>query len=168
MQSEAIVIFAAALAPRLVLGSDILPRQNVASAVCDSILKTAPTAPPDVNSALAKYPQSDSCHVTLPGTVQDDWSSYLSQVKSWLDDNEKITGCQGYSQFMSHAAVNCKASSTSADSSPAASSSSVTGTGSASAAASPSSSTAAAAPRETGGGNIIIGLAAAALAMAAV
>ncbi|OHF00458.1 infection structure specific protein [Colletotrichum orchidophilum] len=72
---------------------DVLPSQTELSAdpclnALGTVYANAPTAPPKILSyEMTAPPQTDPCSVTVPADLSADYSSYTSEVLSWVDAN---------------------------------------------------------------------------------
>ncbi|KAK1570232.1 infection structure specific protein [Colletotrichum navitas] len=72
---------------------EVLPRQtDIAADPCLNFLNTvyanAPTPPPKIVSYEMTAPhQTDPCSITVPAELSADYSSYTSEVLSWVDAN---------------------------------------------------------------------------------
>ncbi|KAM6478329.1 hypothetical protein HDV62DRAFT_400805 [Trichoderma sp. SZMC 28011] len=53
-----------------------------------SFVKTIPTPPPAIVSDLSKNPQTDPCKVSFPSSLSAEYSSYSSEVVSWLEGHK--------------------------------------------------------------------------------
>ncbi|KAF3057695.1 hypothetical protein CFAM422_012209 [Trichoderma lentiforme] len=53
-----------------------------------SFVKTIPTPPPAIVSDLTKNPQTDPCKVSFPSSLSAEYSSYSSEVVSWLNGHK--------------------------------------------------------------------------------
>ncbi|KAL7910519.1 hypothetical protein GGI35DRAFT_449014 [Trichoderma velutinum] len=53
-----------------------------------SFVKTIPTPPPEIVSEIAKNPQTDPCKFSFPSSLSAEYSSYSSEVVSWLNGHK--------------------------------------------------------------------------------
>ncbi|KAK4066240.1 uncharacterized protein Triagg1_8072 [Trichoderma aggressivum f. europaeum] len=65
---------------------DTDPNKCVSEAL--SFVKTIPTPPPEIVSDLSKNPQTDPCKVSFPSSLSAEYSSYSSEVVSWLEGHK--------------------------------------------------------------------------------
>ncbi|KAF4583152.1 hypothetical protein GQ602_006296 [Ophiocordyceps camponoti-floridani] len=94
--------------PMLQARGTILPRETATPTVsgiseeclmaAESVLGTAPSPPPDVQSAILKNPQTNPCDFSTPQSLTSQFSSYSSLLASWASSNEnKLTACSDLS-----------------------------------------------------------------------
>lgn len=172
MQTKTLI---AALFAGSAFGSGILPRQtDAAASACSSIIKSIPTPPSALVSALAKNPATDLCKFSVPASLSKEFGSYTSSISSFFDKNKgQLTKCPGFSQIKSQAPIDCKAAASTTAKSTSGSATAkttagakTTGTGTtASAQQTGTSSSKAGAARETG--MVMAAVAAAGFALAA-
>ncbi|KAK1659532.1 hypothetical protein BDP55DRAFT_772509 [Colletotrichum godetiae] len=89
---------------------DVVPRQTeLAADPCLNALGTvyanAPTPPPKILSyEMTAPPQTDPCSITVPAELSADYSSYTSELLSWVDANSAsiasaVSVCSTLSDF---------------------------------------------------------------------
>ncbi|PHH93105.1 hypothetical protein CDD83_957 [Cordyceps sp. RAO-2017] len=154
--------------PILERRADIVPRQTDGPSlgglsvsgpcisVASSVFGSIPTPPPEIQPELVKAAGSDLCKFTPPASLTNQFSSYSSQLVSWISENEsKLSPCSGaLSQISAVAGSSCS-------SIPGAAATASGGSNSGNAANGEARSGSAAAPRQSG-----IAVAAAAVAAA--
>ncbi|KAI3538174.1 infection structure specific protein [Colletotrichum filicis] len=89
---------------------DVVPRQTELSAdpclnALGTVYANAPTPPPKILSyEMTAPPQTDPCSITVPAELSAEYSSYTSELLSWVDANSAsiasaVSVCSTLSEF---------------------------------------------------------------------